>query len=159
MGVLLEVKNLGISFGGLRAVDGLNMTINEGALVGLIGPNGAGKTTAFNMLTGVYRPTDGTIMLDGKSVDISKLNFNFDVRGKASWKPERVFDDGEKIYIHLPRKTTELPVLLARRKGENVLVNYRADGKKLVVDGIFDELTLLRGVGAGKEEIRIIRKS
>ena len=44
MGVLLEVKNLGISFGGLRAVDGLNMTINEGALVGLIGPNGAGKT-------------------------------------------------------------------------------------------------------------------
>ena len=56
MGVLLEVKNLGISFGGLRAVDGLNMTINEGALVGLIGPNGAGKTTAFNMLTGVYRP-------------------------------------------------------------------------------------------------------
>lgn len=54
MGVLLEVKNLGISFGGLRAVDGLNMTINEGALVGLIGPNGAGKTTAFNMLTGVY---------------------------------------------------------------------------------------------------------
>ena len=65
MGVLLEVKNLGISFGGLRAVDGLNMTINEGALVGLIGPNGAGKTTAFNMLTGVYRPT---IMLDGKSL-------------------------------------------------------------------------------------------
>ena len=68
MGVLLEVKNLGISFGGLRAVDGLNMTINEGALVGLIGPNGAGKTTAFNMLTGVYRPTDGTILLDGKSL-------------------------------------------------------------------------------------------
>ena len=100
-----------------------------------------------------------TAMLDGKSVDISKLNFNFDVRGKASWKPERVFDDGEKIYIHLPRKTTELPVLLARRKGENVLVNYRADGKKLVVDGIFDELTLLLGVGSGKEEIRIIRKS
>ena len=65
MGVLLEVKNLGISFGGLRAVDGLNMTINEGALVGLIGPNGAGKTTAFNMLTGVSRPTDGTNLLDG----------------------------------------------------------------------------------------------
>ena len=100
-----------------------------------------------------------TATLDGKSVDISKLNFNFDVQGKASWKPERVFDDGEKIYIHLPRKTTELPVLLARRKGENVLVNYRADGKKLVVDGIFDELTLLLGVGSGKEEIRIIRKS
>ena len=62
---LLEVKNLGISFGGLRAVDNLNMKIEKGALVGLIGPNGAGKTTAFNLLTGVYRPTDGAIMLDG----------------------------------------------------------------------------------------------
>lgn len=62
---LLEVKNLGISFGGLRAVDNLNMTIEKGALVGLIGPNGAGKTTAFNLLTGVYKPTDGIITLDG----------------------------------------------------------------------------------------------
>lgn len=65
---LLEVKNLGISFGGLRAVDNLEMSIEEGSLVGLIGPNGAGKTTAFNLLTGVYQPTDGTIMLDGKSM-------------------------------------------------------------------------------------------
>lgn len=62
---LLEVKNLGISFGGLRAVDNLNMSLEKGSLVGLIGPNGAGKTTAFNLLTGVYRPTDGTITLDG----------------------------------------------------------------------------------------------
>ena len=62
---LLEVKNLGISFGGLRAVDGLNMSIEKGALVGLIGPNGAGKTTVFNLLTGVYRPTGGSIKLDG----------------------------------------------------------------------------------------------
>lgn len=62
---LLEVKNLGISFGGLRAVDNLNMSIEKGALVGLIGPNGAGKTTAFNLLTGVYMPTDGSILLDG----------------------------------------------------------------------------------------------
>lgn len=62
---LLEVKNLGISFGGLRAVDNLNLTIEEGQLYGLIGPNGAGKTTAFNLLTGVYQPTDGTIELDG----------------------------------------------------------------------------------------------
>lgn len=65
---LLEVKSLGISFGGLRAVDNLNMSIEEGSLVGLIGPNGAGKTTAFNLLTGVYLPTDGTITLDGKSL-------------------------------------------------------------------------------------------
>lgn len=65
---LLEVKNLGISFGGLRAVDNFNVSIEKGQLYGLIGPNGAGKTTIFNLLTGVYRPTDGSITLDGKSM-------------------------------------------------------------------------------------------
>lgn len=65
---LLEVKNLGISFGGLRAVDDFNIAIEKGQLYGLIGPNGAGKTTVFNLLTGVYRPTDGIIKLDGKSI-------------------------------------------------------------------------------------------
>ena len=65
---LLEATDLGISFGGLRAVDELNMQIEKGALVGLIGPNGAGKTTVFNMLTGVYRPTDGGIRLDGENI-------------------------------------------------------------------------------------------
>ena len=65
---LLEVSNLGISFGGLRAVDGFHLTIEKGQLYGLIGPNGAGKTTVFNMLTGVYEPTDGSIILDGKDI-------------------------------------------------------------------------------------------
>ena len=65
---MLEVKNLGISFGGLRAVDNFNMTIEKGQLYGLIGPNGAGKTTIFNMLTGVYKPTDGKIYLDGEDI-------------------------------------------------------------------------------------------
>lgn len=65
---LLEVKNLSISFGGLRAVDNFNLKIEEGELYGLIGPNGAGKTTVFNLLTGVYKPTEGTILLDGKNI-------------------------------------------------------------------------------------------
>ena len=65
---LLEVKNLGISFGGLKAVDAFNITIEQGQLCGLIGPNGAGKTTVFNLLTGVYQPTLGTITLDGSSL-------------------------------------------------------------------------------------------
>lgn len=65
---LLEVSNLGISFGGLRAVDNFGITIKKGQLYGLIGPNGAGKTTIFNMLTGVYKPDDGKIMLDGKDI-------------------------------------------------------------------------------------------
>ncbi len=65
---MLEVKNLSIQFGGLRAVDGLNMTVKKGQLYGLIGPNGAGKTTVFNMLTGVYKPTSGSIILDGENI-------------------------------------------------------------------------------------------
>lgn len=68
MAAMLEVINLGISFGGLRAVNALDMTIEKGALYGLIGPNGAGKTTVFNLLTGVYKPTDGIVRLDGKEI-------------------------------------------------------------------------------------------
>ena len=65
---MLDVTKLSISLGGLRAVDELTMQIEEGGLVGLIGPNGAGKTTVFNMLTGVYLPTEGGIRLDGKNL-------------------------------------------------------------------------------------------
>lgn len=62
---VLETKKLGISFGGLKAVQNFDIKIYEGELVGLIGPNGAGKTTVFNMLTGVYVPTEGTVLLKG----------------------------------------------------------------------------------------------
>ena len=69
---VLEVKNLGIDFGGLTAVNKLNLEVKEHEIVGLIGPNGAGKTTVFNMLTKVYEPSRGNILLNGK--DIAKLN-------------------------------------------------------------------------------------
>jgi len=69
---LLETKNIGITFGGLRAVDNFQVSIEEGELVGLIGPNGAGKTTIFNMLTGVYLPTEGEIFIAGKKVNGKK---------------------------------------------------------------------------------------
>ena len=57
---VLETKNLGISFGGLKAVQDVNLKIKKGQIYGLIGPNGAGKTTVFNLLTGVYKPTTVT---------------------------------------------------------------------------------------------------
>lgn len=79
---LLEVKNLGISFGGLRAVDNFNLEIKQGELYGLIGPNGAGKTTVFNMLTGVYKPTDGKIILDGEDIT-GKSNIEINNEGIA----------------------------------------------------------------------------
>jgi len=69
---VLEIKDLGIDFGGLTAVNDLNMTVNADEIYGLIGPNGAGKTTVFNMLTKVYQPTRGTITLAGQ--DMAKLN-------------------------------------------------------------------------------------
>ena len=65
---MLDVQNLSIEFGGLKAVSDFNLTINEKEIVGLIGPNGAGKTTVFNMLTGVYTPTQGTISYLGEKI-------------------------------------------------------------------------------------------
>ena len=60
---LLETKKLGIAFGGLRALDDVCFSLESGEIMGLIGPNGAGKTTVFNLLTGVYPPTEGTVEL------------------------------------------------------------------------------------------------
>lgn len=65
---VLETKNLGISFGGLKAAQDVNLKIKKNEIYGLIGPNGAGKTTVFNMLTGVYQPTVGTFYLDGEEL-------------------------------------------------------------------------------------------
>jgi len=68
MSEILDVQNLSISFGGLHAVDDFHITIEKGQLYGLIGPNGAGKTTVFNLLTGVYKPDEGIIRLDGQDI-------------------------------------------------------------------------------------------
>lgn len=74
---VLDVRNLGIDFGGLTAVDGFNMTIGPTEISGLIGPNGAGKTTIFNLLTGVYQPTRGSVLINGintKGMSAAKVN-------------------------------------------------------------------------------------
>ena len=81
---LLEVKNLGISFGGLRAVNEFHLHIEKGCLYGLIGPNGAGKTTVFNLLTGVYRPNEGIITLDGEPI-IGKKTIEINKAGIAEY--------------------------------------------------------------------------
>ena len=74
---VLDVRNLGIDFGGLTAVDSFNITIGPTEISGLIGPNGAGKTTIFNLLTGVYQPTRGSVLINGidiKGMPIHKVN-------------------------------------------------------------------------------------
>ncbi len=102
---LLEVRNLGISFGGLRAVDGFEVEIKKGQLYGLIGPNGAGKTTVFNLLTGVYKPDDGKIELDGKNItgsrtiDINKAGIARTFQNIRLFKELSVLDN-VKVGLH-----------------------------------------------------------
>jgi len=72
MSVILEVNNLSIQFGGLKAVENFQIEIGDNDLIGLIGPNGAGKTTVFNLLTGVYHPTNGEIIIDGNLITSKK---------------------------------------------------------------------------------------
>jgi ABC-type branched-subunit amino acid transport system ATPase component len=68
MSALLELRGVSLSFGGLKVVDGLDIAVDEGEIVSVIGPNGAGKTTVFNLITGIYRPHEGDILLDGASI-------------------------------------------------------------------------------------------
>ena len=102
---LLDVKNLGISFGGLRAVDKFEIKIEKGQLYGLIGPNGAGKTTVFNLLTGVYKPDDGKIELDGKNItglrtiDINKAGIARTFQNIRLFKELSVLDN-VKVGLH-----------------------------------------------------------
>ena len=74
---VLKCQHLGIQFGGLKAVDDFNMEIGESELVGLIGPNGAGKTTVFNLITGVYKPTEGSLYLNGERMTAKRPTRSF----------------------------------------------------------------------------------
>ena len=114
---ILEVSHLGIDFGGLTAVDDFNMAIGCTEIAGLIGPNGAGKTTVFNMLTKVYEPSRGTIMLDGKdTASMSTIQVN--KAGIArTFQNIRLFDrltveDNVKIGLHNHTNYTALSGVL-----------------------------------------------
>ncbi len=69
---LLEIRNITMLFGGVRAIDNLSFRIDEGEIYGLIGPNGAGKTTIFNIITGNYLPTEGTVIFNGEDITGTK---------------------------------------------------------------------------------------
>ncbi|MBQ6857676.1 MAG: ABC transporter ATP-binding protein [Lachnospiraceae bacterium] len=102
---LLEVQSLSISFGGLQAVDRFNLKIEKGQLYGLIGPNGAGKTTVFNLLTGVYKPNTGKVVLDGvnitgkKTIDINKAGIARTFQNIRLFKKMSVLDN-VKVGLH-----------------------------------------------------------
>ena len=114
---ILETRKLGITFGGLVAVSDFNIKVFSGELVGLIGPNGAGKTTVFNMLTGVYKPTEGSVLLDGQVLN-GKKTHQFVAAGVA-----RTFQN-----IRLFKQMTVL---------ENVLSAFTKDVKYNMFDSLF----------------------
>ena len=97
--------------------------------------------------------------VDGRPTDLSALNFNYEVTGKASWKPERVYDDGQQTFIRLPAssKSGEMPVLLVRKGKQDVLVNYRVKDSAMIVDGLFERIALVIGVGGDQEKVEVIR--
>ena len=130
---LLEVKNLGISFGGLRALNGFEVKIEKGQLYGLIGPNGAGKTTVFNLLTGVYKPTEGIIKLDGeditrkKSIDISKAGIARTFQNIRLFKQLSVLDNVKAgLHNHYTYSTLEGILRLPRYFKVEKQMNERA---------------------------------
>ena len=114
---ILQTRNLGISFGGLKAVQDFNLELYQGELVGLIGPNGAGKTTVFNLLTGVYTPTSGEMFLEGKKV------------GKV--KPHEMVQAGIARTFQNIRLFKDMTVL------ENVKVAFFKDTKYNLIDATF----------------------
>ncbi|MBK5462531.1 ABC transporter ATP-binding protein [Peribacillus sp. TH27] len=114
---LLKVDSVGIQFGGLKAVSDVNVELYPGELIGLIGPNGAGKTTFFNLLTGVYVPTEGTISLEGEN--LRKL------------PPYKITQKGISRTFQNIRLFSELSVI------DNVKVAYHSLSKHSILSSIF----------------------
>ena len=115
---VLETRNLGITFGGLKALEGVHFRLHEKEIIGLIGPNGAGKTTVFNLLTDVYYPTDGEIELEGNSI-VGKKTYQITQNGIArTFQNIRLFKDvtvldNVKTAMTSKMKYSLLPVFFA----------------------------------------------
>ncbi|MCD8089788.1 MAG: ABC transporter ATP-binding protein [Clostridiales bacterium] len=130
---ILKTENLTIRFGGLTAVENLNVDVNKGEIVAIIGPNGAGKTTAFNMITGVYRPTEGDVLFEG-----NKIN------GK---RPDQIAHLGIARTFQNIRLFKELTVL------ENVLIANHLRVKSNIISSV------IRMPGARREEKQMLENS
>ena len=138
---MLDVNHLNISFGGLHAVDDFHVSIEKGQLYGLIGPNGAGKTTIFNLLTGVYKPDVGKILLDGvditgkKTIDINKAGI------ARTFQNIRLFDkltvlDNVKAALHEHNKYGVLTGIL--RLPKYFQTEKRMDEEAMELLKVFD---------------------
>ena len=122
---LLKTENLSIDFGGLRAVNNLNMEINEGELVGLIGPNGAGKTSVFNLLTGVYKPTEGSIKISGVNTFNLKTNKIVELGISRTFQNIRIYKqlsvlDNVRISLDQKENYSTLDAIFRTKKFRNI---------------------------------------
>ena len=131
---MLEVKNIGISFGGLKAVDNFSLELQENELSGLIGPNGAGKTTIFNLLTGVYRPDNGSIRLDGKEltgksiIEINQAGIARTFQNIRLFSNLSVLDNVKAgLHNHHAYSTFEGIFRLPRYRAQEKEMNHRAE--------------------------------
>lgn len=135
--MLLEVKDVSIQFGGLKVIEKLNLQMNPGELVGLIGPNGAGKTTAFNLISGIYKPTAGEIRFNGKSVNQLKA---FEVARQGiirTFQNIRLFSnltvlDNILVTMHMGCGYSLTDTFLRTQKFERGEEGFRAEALKLL---------------------------
>lgn len=148
---ILEVTSLSISFGGLNAVDNFSMSIKDGELYGLIGPNGAGKTTVFNLLTGVYKPNQGAIVLDSENI-VGKSVEQINKSGIArTFQNIRLFNrltvlDNVKAGLHNFNKYNLLDAIFALPSKRKVEEKSNNDAMKLLeVFGLDKYADLLAG--------------
>jgi len=135
---LLEARSITMQFGGLKAVDSLQFQIQKGELMGLIGPNGAGKTTVFNMLTGVYQPTQGDVIFDGQSI-----------KGKKPWQVSHL---GMTRTFQNIRLFKELSVLENVLVASNQQIEYGFFSPLLKTKKFLDQEVALR-----KEALELLR--
>ena len=147
---VLDIQHLTQFFGGLRAVSDFNIQLEHGEIVGLIGPNGAGKTTVFNVITGVYTPTKGTIVFDGQNI-VGKKTYQITQAGIArTFQNIRLFSkstviDNIKIAYHFRMSYSNTDAFLHTRKywqGEQLVDDYAIDLLRLFhLEGHADDLS------------------
>ena len=142
---ILSVENVTMQFGGVVAVDDLALTVNEGEIVALIGPNGAGKTTAFNVITGVYAPTNGRVCFDGTCI----------VRNHPTGKMKKLYK-GSRADMYTARFAPEEPLedeaLKAWKEGQRALDPYAFTNR--VLSPTPDKITAL-GMARTFQNIRL----
>ncbi len=138
MGVILEVKKLTMDFGGLRALDSLDLDVNEGEIVALIGPNGAGKTTFFNCITGIYDPTQGDVFIRPPGKKEKKIN---------GLKPNHVTERGLARTFQNIRLFANMTVL------ENVMIGRHCRSSSGILGAV------LRNRQTMREEKKVVQES